>query len=194
MTRRVALREELKELFGEDGATNDGIARFASLATLAPSVSPPRFLRAQILEAAVRPRYAYLHRAAAVLDLAVEQVRALLDSIDDPSGWMSTPGEGIFIRDIVGGPAVANAVVGFIRVPAGGHFPHHRHEGREDVLVLQGGIRDASGTIYRAGDLATMDAGSGHDFDALPGDELLFLAIVRVALDFSSWGGPRIPA
>lgn len=194
MRQPLSPRALIRDAFGEKDAVEAraSLESFAALAALAPPATPSFALRARLMEAAARPRYAYLHRAAALLDLGIEAVRALLDSLDDERVFAPTEVPGVRIFDIAGGPAVAGAVIGFIRVEPGAHFPHHSHVGREEVLVLQGAFRDLSGHVFRAGDFAPLPAGSAHEFDALPGEVLVYLGIVHEAVDFSSWGGPIV--
>jgi anti-sigma factor ChrR (cupin superfamily) len=71
------------------------------------------------------------------------------------------------------------------RFAAGVRFPAHRHQGHEDVLLLEGSYTDASGNVYRSGDLHHMDAGSLHHFD-IARDEPCVAAAVHHGIEFSS--------
>jgi quercetin dioxygenase-like cupin family protein len=124
----------------------------------------------------------FLARVGELCDLASDKTQALLDSIDDASLWNpGTPGVSLF--DIQGGPKVANAVVGFVRMPAGAQFPEHSHLGDEVVLVMQGSYRDdVDGSVHRAGDEVHKPAGTTHSFTALPGPDLLYLVVVEKGL------------
>ena len=58
------------------------------------------------------------------------------------------PGMDLF--HIQGGPAVADAVNGFVRLAAGLHFPPHTHVGNEKVFVLEGAARVIIGQFFKA--------------------------------------------
>ena len=66
-----------------------------------------------------------------------------------------------------------------IRMEPGASYPGHRHDGPEELLVLQGGFRDERG-VYRAGDYARFEAGSAHRPVALEdGPACVFFAIAH---------------
>ncbi len=52
-------------------------------------------------------------------------------------------------------------VVALIRMEQGCGYPMHRHRGREEVLVLQGGYRDEFGE-YGAGEFVAYEDGTTH--------------------------------
>jgi putative transcriptional regulator len=131
-------------------------------------------------------------RVGALCDLAHDAAQKLLDSIDDATKWSGSPEMSLF--DIQGGPRVAGAVVGFVRMPAGAAFPHHMHLGEEIVLVLQGGLIDEDGTSYRAGEESVRAPGTAHSFTAAPGPDLLYLVVAEKGLQIGdSTFGPGDP-
>jgi anti-sigma factor ChrR (cupin superfamily) len=83
-----------------------------------------------------------------------------------------------------GGPAVANAVRGFVKVEAGTNFPDHEHIGDEIVLVLQGSFVDTSRNLtFHAGDSDIMKAGTSHAYTVpAGGPDLLKLSVTQVGL------------
>jgi anti-sigma factor ChrR (cupin superfamily) len=147
-------------------------------------VAPPPALRARILETvAVRERrLGFAERVARLLDVTLEGARAMLDDLLDPRSW--TPGfvDGMQLVHVRGGPRVANAITGFVRMAPGVVFPPHRHVGEEDTLCLQGSYRDSDGTIYGVGTITHMGPGSEHHFEALPGEDLIYVAVVQEGL------------
>lgn len=167
---------------------------FAATAALAPRQVPPAALRARLLAGVAQPRYAWLDRVVGLLDLGVDHVRTLLDELYDPASWGTTPTPGVLFRHLNAGPACAGAVVGFVLVPGGRSFPHHVHLGPEQVLVLQGGFKDVSGLVCLPGDRLLMPAGSEHHFDALPGEDLIYLAVVFKGVAFAPEAGGVILA
>jgi putative transcriptional regulator len=173
--------ELAREGVGEDELAGLGLL---SLSESLGEITPPPSLRARILEDA-QPN-ARLGRFASVvaelLDLGIDKAKQLLERIDDPASWVDElPGVSFFW--VEGGPRVADAVRGFLRVEAGHDFPEHEHLGDEVTLVLQGGFEDAErGMIFHAGDIDRMPQGTSHAFRALPGVKLLKLSVVQTGL------------
>ncbi|UJR82262.1 cupin domain-containing protein [Sandaracinus amylolyticus] len=116
---------------------------------------------------------------ASLLDLDVRAAGALLLRVDDASSWTEGPAPGVRLFHVEGGPAVASAVTGFVRVEAGREFPEHEHLGDERVLVIQGALRDSHGHVVRRGEIAPMPAGSAHSFEAIGPLPLVYLVVVR---------------
>ena len=125
------------------------------------------------------------------------RAKEILDQIDDPSAWYQSELDFMTLVDIEGGPAVSEAITGFVRLPAGVHFPPHEHHGEENVLVIQGSLEDGvSGRIFRSGEIATMPEGSTHDFVVRPGPDLVYLLVVQkgvtIAGRFYGHDDPRV--
>ena len=122
------------------------------------------------------PRFEhFLQRIAALTDLARAPAQALLASLDDASRWMGA-GTEMAIFHVEGGPGVANAIVGFVRLPAGARFPEHEHLGAEVMLVMQGGLV-VDGVTHRAGAEVTSLPASTHSFTAAEGPDLMYLGV-----------------
>jgi predicted ChrR family anti-sigma factor len=160
---------------------------FASLPLALPPAAASRALRERILAAvAGESRFEGLvGRVAGMLDVAREGARELLGWIDDAARWIQGPGPSTLIH-LPGGPAVAAANCGFVRVAAGATFPAHRHLGEEHVLVLQGGFEDSEGATLHRGDEAYKPAGSEHSFTALPGVDLVYLVVLTGGIEIPS--------
>ncbi len=156
-----------------------------------PPMAPPAALKSRVLSSLENPRYAFLGRVARLLDLSLERARAVLDRVDDLTSW-EPGGEGCLFLHVDAGPRLADAVVGLVKVDAGCGFPRHVHVGEETVLVLAGGIDEESGRIFLPGDIVPMPAGSEHAFSAMPGEDLLYLAIVEQGVDFTPAGGSLV--
>jgi anti-sigma factor ChrR (cupin superfamily) len=76
--------------------------------------------------------------------------------------------QGVSLLHVSGGPRVAGADNGLVRLAPCTTFPLHRHLGLERVLVLSGGYRDdQSGRPYRAGDWHEMTVGSSHSYTTM---------------------------
>jgi putative transcriptional regulator len=83
--------------------------------------------------------------------------------------WRETRHEGIFLHPLRRDARTGDSTV-LIRMRPGCGYPAHRHNGVEEVLILQGGYRDQRGA-HRAGDYVVSEAGSTHHPIALAGTE-----------------------
>ncbi len=177
----VFLRE-LRELRDVEG--DDTLGLVALSEGLEP-IDPGPELRARVLESLARSesgRFSrFTEQVGKLLDLSLDRARALLDRLDDPTSF-EQPLPGVSFFWVEGGPRVANAVRGFLRVAAGTDFPVHEHLGLETVLVLQGGFVDPTrGVTIRAGDLDRMPESSSHHFTVpADGPDLLILSVTQV--------------
>lgn len=95
--------------------------------------------------------------------------------------WRETRHEGVALSVLRRDEATGDATV-LIRIRPGCSYPAHRHNGVEEVFVLQGGYRDARG-VYRAGDYVVNDAGSAHGPAALEGaEDCVLFAVARAGI------------
>jgi anti-sigma factor ChrR (cupin superfamily) len=74
--------------------------------------------------------------------------------------WRGTRYEGIFLHALRRDEETGDSTV-LIRMEPGCGYPAHRHNGVEEILILQGGYRDQQGE-HRAGDYVLNEAGSEH--------------------------------
>lgn len=151
----------------------------SSLAYAAPSAGTPSpALRDRLIaDATGSQRFApFVDKLAQLFDVAADKAREYLKTIDEAAEWVDfTP--QIRFHDFDGGPAVANARVGIVRVQAGHEFPMHQHKGREVVLVLQGATQDGE-DIYRAGQFCEKADGTRHTTPAIGDQELIYAVVV----------------
>lgn len=169
---------ELSDAFLEDVEDVEALVKGLT----APTAKPDGGLRAALLAAASSEgRFArFADVVAKLLDVDRARAATTLDRIDTPDAWYSSALPNMDLIDIEGGPAVAEAVTGFVRLPAGTQFPEHTHAGEENVLVIQGSFQDdQSGVIYRPGDVATMPGGSTHSFTIRDGPDLVYMLVVQ---------------
>ena len=104
-----------------------------------------------------------------------------LDSI--PFQQTSHPGVSIhfYHRDRTSGHAAV-----MIRMAPGSSYPKHRHNGPEELLILQGGFRDEQGE-YRTGEFCRFEDGSAHHPVALnEGEDCVFFAIASEGIELFS--------
>ena len=154
-------------------------------------------LRERLLASVAQPRvrYAPLYgQLSELFDLSDAELSNLFEQSDSPATWVAAPIPGVELFHLQGGPRVAAADNGLVRIRAGARFPQHRHLGDERVLVLAGGYRDEhSGEVYGAGDLHEMVAGSAHAYTALEERDLLLAVSVMRGVDVEGYG-PLTPA
>jgi len=153
----------------------------------------PDSLRARLMASVDDPalRFApFIDRLAAMIDVGKERAQVLLGRLADPSLWELPIGPEIEFMHLDGGPAVATADVGFVRLAPGVRFPFHRHIGAERVLILEGQLEDSDGSTAQAGDALFMGPESSHSFVAT-GDTPLTYAVVVDGVDIP---GVTLPA
>jgi hypothetical protein len=147
-------------------------------------VAPPASVRDRLLASVAASRFErFVDHFARMYDVAAARARELFAMIDDPRTYdRALPGAALI--HFQGGPACAGADCGFVLLPAGAQFPWHRHDGEEDILVIQGAAIDCDGKVTHTGETDHRDAGTEHEFSAAPGDDLIFCARVW-GVDFS---------
>lgn len=94
-----------------------------------------------------------------------------------PIAWQPTRHEGIFVNVLRRDEVTGNATV-LIRMQPGCSYPSHRHNGIEEVFIIEGGYRDDLGE-HRAGDYLINPADSTHSPVALEGADCIMLAIAH---------------
>lgn len=141
---------------------------------------PPEGVKARLFQTLDRGgRFErFVDPAAELLDLSRQEAQRLLEQVDDPAVWEPGLMPGMELFHVQGGPAVREAITGFVRIKAGVTHPEHEHFGEESALLLQGSCSDA-GRILRPGARVMMAPGSQHSFTVRPGPDLLYLAIVH---------------
>jgi quercetin dioxygenase-like cupin family protein len=164
-----------------------------ALAELAPpGKGPPQLLRQKLLNSAARPRLRYaplFDKLTALFDLGDLDLAAIFERAENEREWVAAPLPGVSLLHLQGGPRVARADNGLVRLAPGARFPSHRHLGRERVLVLSGGYTDEpSGRVYTAGDWHELGEGSSHAYTALPERELLFAVSLEGGVDVDGFG------
>ena len=119
----------------------------------------------------------FLDRSMALFDLPEAETQVHLRSVDEPDAWEDML-PGVRYRDFDGGPGLADAHVGLVRLAPGEAFPRHSHVGEERTLVLQGELVDDEGRHYRAGDLIVSADGTTHEVRAVGDQEAIYASVV----------------
>lgn len=173
----------VREMIGDAEVSADELA---AITQSLPPVPPSNELFSRI-EATAQSEgrfHRFTDHVADLADVDGERARDLLDGLDAPDSWEAGPIPGMRLYHIDGGPRVANAIAGFVRLEGATEFPEHRHLGDERVLVIQGRFVDtASGQEAGPGDVVELPGGSTHGFRVLDGPDLVYLAIVQEGLE-----------
>ncbi|MGR9108277.1 MAG: cupin domain-containing protein [Gammaproteobacteria bacterium] len=146
-------------------------------------LAPDPSVRERVL-ASIEPKRrfeGFRDRFAALFDLGNDAAMGLLAKIDTAKAgeFASSLLPGVSVLKFSGGPRVASATCGLIRVTADTLFPRHRHHGVERVLVLQGRAREHSGRLLQPGDLLLSEAGSEHTFLTLGPEPFVFAVLLE---------------
>lgn len=162
--------------------------------------APPARAKDRLLNASRLPgRFDRFARIVAdLLDVPLDIARGMLDGIEEPARWKPSLMPGMSHHDLTGGPGVRDAITGFVRLPAGSQFPHHRHLGDEHVLVIQGHYVDLEdSTEVGPGEVAHHGPDTAHGLSIVEGGpDLLYLIVahggVEIGGDILRPGDPRI--
>ncbi len=164
------------------------IPELAELGLILEPVPTPDALRQRIMSSiATTSRFEPLTKTLSdLVKVARDKAADLLSWIDDATKWEPGPGAGITLIHIEGHTGLAaNCIAGWVKIEAGGAFPHHEHIGREIVMPVQGSFIDDDGTVYGVGDIAEKAPGTSHSFTVpADGPDLVYLALV--------WDGVKI--
>lgn len=161
----------------------------ASDVVASPPVAP-LLERATTLQRFVR----FTDAIAQLGDVAKEVAEDWLSRIDDAATWAETAMGELQLFHIEGGPAVEDAIFGFVKLGPGASFPEHTHLGVERIFVIQGKLIDEDGGVHGPGVLVERDEGTTHEIRAAEGVPLVYLNIVHTGLDiFGMQFGPDSP-
>ncbi len=136
----------------------------ASLVGEPNPVEPPDEIRNQLIASSGGSKFAsYAKRMSAIYDVSIDRAHEFLGLMERKRSWdLTMPGIGLVHFD--GGPRVAGADCGFVRIAPGRTFPYHRHRGDELTLVLAGSVRDlGSGRVMVAGDEVELPKDHEHE-------------------------------
>ncbi len=194
----VALRR-LEEREGVDDVEDtpaDADARaaadrlLAEIGASAQAVSPSADARERLL-ASTRPASRFegmVDRVGQLVDLGEEASRTLLHRIagrvEDLVGWVEGDIAGAHYFHFDGGPRVAEADCGLVRIEPGVEFPTHRHVGSEITIVLAGRAVEDGGSTWAPGDLVVREPGSVHRFRAIGDEPFVFVTVLGNGIEF----------
>jgi len=179
--------EFLAEALADDPELAAPVGRLAEL--LNPASVPAGSLERLLMEVSEPPlRYApFFARLSTLWDLPEGDVRGLLERSRDKASWNRAPLPGLELIKVQGGPRIQGTEAYLARFAPGMTFPTHGHHGHEDVLIIEGSYTDDRGTVYRSGDVHSMEAGGEHSF-TIARDEPCVAAAVHRGIRFRSIG------
>ena len=151
-----------------------------------PLEAPPALRRAVLGTVAAATKLSgFTERLARLFDLARERAGELIREAGGPAtGWEAFPVPGVRLFHLAGGPRVAGADCGLVRLEPGVRFPSHRHAGDEWVFVLAGEAEE-EGTSARwvPGDLVHRSPGSAHAYRAVGAEPLVFAVVLHGGIE-----------
>ena len=154
-----------------------------------PHGGGPAALRARLLDETSRApeRYApFVRRLSELFDVSRDDIRALLQRSTQPGEWKMSGLPGIMKLPVAPGPLRASAQTYLVKFAAGVHFPEHRHDGLETVLIMAGSYTEAGGRQYKTGDLHVMEPGTAHAFTIQKDEDCVAATVLHGGLNFRS--------
>ncbi|HET9932044.1 MAG TPA: cupin domain-containing protein [Polyangiaceae bacterium] len=165
----------------------------STLAEALPARAPGHALRARLLASAASPRLRwapFFDKLGALFDLDEAALMQMAERAALEDQWQPGPLPSVSLFHLSGGPAIASADAGLVRVAAGFEFPTHRHLGEERTLILEGEVRESSGLLRRPGDALSMPADSSHSFEVVSSKPLLYALVLFGGVEI---GGIKFP-
>ncbi|XXF77496.1 cupin domain-containing protein [Myxococcaceae bacterium GXIMD 01537] len=174
-TLEGSLQREVERHLGGCARCQQEAARLAPAlrglaASVAPVAPPPGVLTSLVAGMEGPGRLArFGDEVARFFDIGRERALTLLESLSDPGVWMPYHEPGVDFLFVEAGPARVGQVTAFARLAPDRSLSHHAHAGREQTLVLEGGLREEPGGEVWPGEVLEKPAGSEHSLTALPG-------------------------
>ena len=148
----------------------------------AEPVAPSPALRGALLGtiAARTKGSGFAERLARLFDLERESAIQLIhEAGGGAEGWEAFPVAGVRLFHLAGGPRVAAADCGLVRIEPGARFPLHRHVGDEWTLTLAGEAEEeGTGARFSPGDLVHRAPGSAHAYRVTSREPLVFAVVL----------------
>jgi len=158
------------------------------------SVAPSPEVKSRLLASVGGGRFqAFAARMARMYDVSVERGSELLGLIERAASWIPQVVPGLSFVDFEGGPAMAGADCGFVRLAPGTVFPPHTHLGEEMTTVLSGRIHDpVNGITLGPGDDYLRTEGSTHYLVCVGDEPCIYATRAHNGISLGPPGGPRV--
>jgi putative transcriptional regulator len=133
----------------------------------------------------------FTERLARLFDLGSERAGELIHEAGGPAtGWESFPVAGVRLFHLAGGPRVAGADCGLVRLEPGVRFPVHRHVGDEWSLILAGEAEEeGTGGRWIPGDLVHRASGTAHAYRVVSREPLVFAVVLHGGIQLEGDAG-----
>ena len=161
-------------------------ATLAELAHAAPALEPSAGLRDRLLASTdpETPWEGFVTRLTELFDLAADRVREIMRAPAD--AWTTGEYPNAALLHFDGGPRLATADCGLVRIAPNASFPHHSHGGDEWSLILSGRAEEDTGVIWEPGDLIHTGADKAHTFRALGEEPFVFAVVLEAPIALTS--------
>lgn len=132
-------------------------------------------------------------KLAELLETTISHASTLLARLSDPDEWFPGPGPGTHLVHIDDVPLSQSAIVGFVKIEPGHHFPEHSHAGKEHTFILQGTLADGDRLLYK-GQHDILDPHTEHLIGAHGDEPVIYLTIADRGIKFGEYFiGPGDP-
>ena len=157
-------------------------------------VAPSPEVKDRLMASVGGGRYeAFAARMARMYDVTVERGRELLGLIERAASWIPQVVPGLDFVDFEGGPSLAGADCGFVRLAPGAVFPPHTHLGEEMTMVLSGRIHDpVNNFTLGPGDDYVRAEGTTHYLTVVGDEPCIYATRALKGISLGPPGGPRV--
>lgn len=133
----------------------------------------------------------FTERLARLFDLGPERAGELIQEAGgSAASWESFPVAGVRLFHLRGGPRVAAADCGLVRLEPGVRFPVHRHVGDEWSMILAGEAEEeGTGVRWIPGDLVHGAPGTAHAYRVVSREPLVFAVVLHGGIQLEGGGG-----
>jgi predicted ChrR family anti-sigma factor len=154
-----------------------------------PVKAGPKAVLERLLEETSRAPERYFpftRRLSELYDISRDDTRRLLERAADPKQWKASGLPGIKKLQVSAGASRQGSQTYLVKFAAGAHFPEHRHDGLETVLLLAGSYTESGGKVYETGDMHLMEPGTAHSFTIAKDEDCVAATLLHGGLNFRS--------
>ncbi|MEM7253095.1 MAG: cupin domain-containing protein [Pseudomonadota bacterium] len=158
-------------------------------------VTPSAGLRDAVLGTldAANPLGGFVERLASHFEISRADAQLLLDQVR-PDGvgepvaapWRQLPYRGTYFLAVPNASAGDDEFCALVYMQPGTQIPHHRHHGREHMLILDGWARENGERVVGPGDEVISDSESAHKFSLQTDRRCVFAVRLKGAVSFDA--------